>query len=281
MNSPDALAGFSTFYLFATALSVGVTATLPLVPLRQIGKRFFILMTLAAVVFFALAIASRGVATEYLHLLCVGFLIAFNVVVSEKSCDNYTAARGRWLRFFSMGCLLAALGFGVAGLIADALDYPGEILLNGAQPVWISLTYLSSALVLGSALVSLVLGHWYLVTRGLSFGVLGRLVALLIVALVVRVVIAALVGMSQHEHWSRLWTDAGGPLRFFMSDGLFVGARVLFGMALPLILALMARQCVRIRANQSATGILYVAVAFVIIGEAIAKHLFLQNGVLV
>ena len=52
------------------------------------------------------------------------------------------------------------------------------------------------------------------------------------------------------------------------------------GLDVPLFLTLLVRSCVKIESNQSATGILYVEVVFVIIGEAIALHMLVTGGLL-
>ncbi len=261
--------GFPTLYYFATALAVGVTVMLPLVPIAQIGRRFFILMTLIAVVFHGIAIVARGLGFEYLHAASAGLLILYNVFVPERG--NLPA----------LVLLLLAGILGIGGLLADAIGYPVAVPVSAGGAAWLAITFLGSSLILGSALVSMLLGHWYLVAHGLSFGILGRLVLALIVALALRAVVGGSVAFLQADVWQGLWSEAGGAARFLMSSGLFVGARVLFGLLLPVVLALMARECVRIRSNQSATGILYVLVAFVILGEAIAKHLMVSNGLLV
>jgi hypothetical protein len=265
-TAPAAGGGFSTFYLFATALAAGVAACLPLVPIRQIGRRFFILMTLIAAVSYALATASRGIWMDPFHALCAGLLVLYNVSVSERGGP------------ISYAVLSLAAVAGAVGLVRDAASFPVELPVAGPQALWLALASTSSALVLGGALVAMLLGHWYLVAHGLSFGVLGRLVALLIAALVLRAAVMAAAGVAQGEAWTRLWEEAGGFYGFATSQGLFPGIRVLFGIVLPVVLGVMAAQCVRIRSNQSATGILYVVVVFAIIGEAVAKHLLAAKG---
>ena len=55
--------------------------------------------------------------------------------------------------------------------------------------------------------------------------------------------------------------------------------RVLVGLALPLVVAGMTWQCCRIRSLQSATGLLYVAVALVLAGEIASKLLLVLAAV--
>ena len=66
-------------------------------------------------------------------------------------------------------------------------------------------------------------------------------------------------------------------MNFLVHPGTFLMTRVLFGFVAPLVLLWLAWRCVRIRSNQSATGILYVVVAFVLIGEIIAKYVLVSQ----
>lgn len=261
--------GYSTFYLFSTALAVGVTASLPLVPIQQIGRRFFILMTMVAVVFYMFAVISRGLDFRYTHAICLGLLVLFNVFVSPRG------------GIASSMFLLLALAFGVAGLVSDAVAVRTAAQpLAGLSILLVSLSFVASALLLGGTLATMLLGHWYLVAHGLSFGVLGRLVWLVLGALILRIVGVVWAAFAQRDVWGVMWGNAGGLTGFFLGDGMFAGARALFGLVLPLVLVLMVHQCVKIKSNQSATGILYVMVAFVILGEAIAKHMLVSNSLL-
>ena len=60
-------------------------------------------------------------------------------------------------------------------------------------------------------------------------------------------------------------------------DQLVIGVRLIAGLGFGLALALMSLACAKRRANQSATGILYVGVVFVLIGETISMFLTLAR----
>jgi len=268
MTEPQSV-GFPTFYYFATALAVGILMCLPLVPVANLGRRFFILMSLIAVVFYAMAIAAGEHGFNYLFALSTGFVIVYNVFLPPKG------------HVLSTVLLLLALASGLGGLVLDAVNYPYHLPLGveTAWP-WILLSFLSSALLLGDAVAAMILGHWYLVARGLSFDVLRRLTILLIVAVVLRAVASGVAAFLQGDHWQALWYEAGGATGFLSSLGMFVIFRFSFGVVLPLVLAIMVWRCVRIHSNQSATGILYVLVAFVLMGEIVAKHLLISSRLL-
>ena len=60
--------------------------------------------------------------------------------------------------------------------------------------------------------------------------------------------------------------------------GLYILTRWLVGLAVPAVFIYMTHDCIRRRATQSATGILYVAGVLIFIGEIIALYLLRQTG---
>ncbi|OGH63222.1 MAG: hypothetical protein A3G34_15320 [Candidatus Lindowbacteria bacterium RIFCSPLOWO2_12_FULL_62_27] len=156
-------------------------------------------------------------------------------------------------------------------------------LLGAAALVWIAgpstadaLALVSSAWVLGAVLVAMNLGHWYLVIRGLPIDLLGVANRRLIQALVLRIACIAIGVILAREAWAAMWTAAGGPM---WDKVLFLTVRVAFGLAAPLVLSWMVHECVKIKSNQSATGILYVSVVFILIGELSGLYFLLHRGV--
>jgi hypothetical protein len=78
------------------------------------------------------------------------------------------------------------------------------------------------------------------------------------------------------------WSSLGGPslASYVLSlDGIFVWQRVLFGLLGPAVLAWMTWETAKLRATQSATGILYVDLFMVMIGELVAKYLLSTTAV--
>ncbi len=258
----------STFYLFGTALAAGSLAPLPLVPIAAIGRRFFILCTLISLGSYAAVIAWEGLALHPFHWAAAGIAIAYNVSLPKKGGH------------FSTGLLWAAIFLANAGLVAEAWAASAELAgLAEATGAYRSPAAISSSALLGTSLVAMILGHWYLVVRGLSFGILRRTVLACCAALAFRAVAAAVAVFGQRERWVELWGNLGAT-QFALGYGFFAGARVLFGLLAPAVLGWMAFVCVRERSNQSATGILYVVVAFVLIGEILACHLLATSGLI-
>ena len=135
-----------------------------------------------------------------------------------------------------------------------------------------------AALTLGWSLITMLLGHWYLVAPRLTFR---HLVIFCWVLLAIVVVRFGVVGWSlavasgvdpMTSHPMRLLTG-------FAGEGMFFWFRVFWGLLIPVLLAVMSLHCARRQSNQSATGILYVLVVGAFIGEITALYLTLSVGV--
>ncbi|HWW94748.1 MAG TPA: hypothetical protein VN375_15375 [Vicinamibacteria bacterium] len=256
------------FYLFLLHLSLGLLATLPLVPARA-GVTFFKFCSAAAATLTTAALgllyrrfgfaggpgAPANTAYRAL-LLATAALVLFTVLYNRAWHFGWKRLRGPFLA----GAL-------AAGLTAVVLGAPGPVFL--ASDV-------SSLLLLGMAASAMILGHFYLVVLDLPITALRRLTAGLVASLGLRagVVGVALAGPSQAGYVeARL--IAGG---LWSPDGIFVWMRLLFGIAGPLCLVWFIWKTVEIRSTQSATGILYVQLFLVMAGELLAQYLSVAAG---
>jgi hypothetical protein len=193
--------------------------------------------------------AQRTLGAVYLVLLVV-YLVALHL--------------GRQAVLQLLGPLVPLLGLGA--LWCAALVQPSAQLAGIGAP----LAELLGAMALGSALVGLSLGHWYLVSPGLATAPLIRLIFLGFGALVGQTVLLPLL---------LFLPGAAGVQALFSDYPLFLVVRMFFGLGLPLAIALMAWRTARIRSLDSATGLLYVLTALVLAGEIAARTLYFLTGV--
>jgi hypothetical protein len=195
-------------------------------------------------------------------------LVAALTVIA--ACSAYVACltlrRGGWARRLLTAAALAGLASLAAAGQAVASPSVGESLLLGA---WL----LSAALLLGSVLGAMVLGHWYLVDHAMPIEPLRAAAGWVLFAAGAR---AAVVAAPALAFWSgRAAQEGAGPEALGL--GIFWAQRALFGLAGTLVLALMIRHTARLRATQAATGLLYIALIFAIIGEVLSQYLFLKT----
>lgn len=148
---------------------------------------------------------------------------------------------------------------GTVSVVASALTYHSAL---------VAVHFVASSLLLGAALLGMILGHWYLTEPGLPIAPLGFLSWAFFFTLCIRGGLTLL----------RLPVLAGAVSAWPI--GLFVGIRLLVGLAIPFLLAVMILRCVKTRSTMSATGLLYLAMVMVCSGEAVARYLLLAHSLL-
>lgn len=167
------------------------------------------------------------------------------------------ASIARWRR---AGLALVGGVIGIAALVALAAAGGTD------QPPLFAAALATATVALGSVNAAMLLGHWYLVTPKLSPAPLQRLIWVLIGALIVQgLLAAAAVGLSSGELLSEnlAWLTA---LRFGV------------GIALPLVIAVLALLASRATSLQATTGLLYVGLAMVMAGTIGAASLSYLSG---
>jgi hypothetical protein len=143
---------------------------------------------------------------------------------------------------------------------------------------WLAAGLVLGALLFGGVIWAMNLGHWYLVSKSLPFGLLVRATEAFALLALARTALA-LVALGYAARSSRGPAgDALADLVDPMRDGFFFWSRVLWGLAAPLLLAPFVVKTARMRSNQAATGLLYVGVVFVLVGELLAAYLTLRSG---
>jgi protein NrfD len=273
----------SIIFLLLIQLSVGSMMTLLAVPLHETGRGYFrftciVSLCLWGIAFFlwpypatvrqellsgheAILFTSWAGRTLLLYIIyaLLGLLCSFVLTPKRPS--------------LSRKLLGASVLAGILVLICLAMVYRNQL---GLGFWWESLlfpgNFLTSALLLGSASLAMVLGHWYLVTPDLSIDPLKSLSLLFIGSLILRLLLILLT--------LTLYGTGGEASRRLIeillnsnAYGVFFWFRLLFGLVAPLACTYMIWETVKIHSTQSATGILYITMLFVLAGELLAKFL--------
>ena len=250
------------FSVYLNLFALGTAASLLAVPYKQIGKYYFSFHSTVLLVLVAVAVLVekpwQGLAhgTSYMRVVA-GLSLLFAVLVLLQNVVVRAAASELRLDALilpvSAGAVYVIMGsFGVT-------DY------GAGTAVLLTFHLLTSAMVLGTSMVAMSTGHWYLANAQLSFDILIRLCWMFVAAIGAKTVIVAIYAVTRFEDYWRLED-------FYK---LVMGVRIIAGIILAVVLAFMSLSCAKRRANQSATGILYVAVVFVLIGETISIYLTL------
>jgi hypothetical protein len=244
---------------FAVRLACGLALLLVIAPWRAIPPAFFRTISqviLGLLVLSALDLSRVGPRGPLLTALIAASALAFAVsVVWGLGLPRVAWPLTMGLAFVGVVVLVAASGAGAWGLWA----------LNAAGR-------LASAFLLGSTSAAMLLGHHYLTAPTMSIEPLKRFVRCMAWGLGARAALAALGWWLWHE--GMVGTSGSGHISTF-----FLAIRWGMGIAGPALATLLTWKTVAIRSTQSATGILYIAMTFVLFGELTALILARDAGI--
>jgi hypothetical protein len=228
-------------------------------------------------------------------LTCVMALITFwiaAIINIEDEVDGYSLdsawiQEARWTlaTVFGLSTLYTvatmrndrtlALALGGAASVAGiaAIGFIAQVI---TPPTWgFLLTFASlviGALAVGAVTMGMTLGHWYLVTPRLPEQPLREMTGFLLIVLIVQgLLIAAALALPRDTIQGSVDTP--------ILENPFFWMRVGFGLAFPALLVWMAYDSSGARAMQSATGLLYIAMALVLCGEVVAKGILFASAV--
>jgi len=265
--------------LFLTQAAAGSLLALLLIPPRAGGRGFFRYTVGQSALLLILGVASAGIAGSAGRLTQSLFVAAFLVLLVSAGLFHL----GRLGAGF--GLMAAALAPVVAGISLDAMAIEAARGAAGPPAALYVLDALTAGLVSGSVLIAMILGHYYLNIPGLSIGHLQRLALLALSAIGVRAAVLAVGIAGQADTLSplvNLLLDTSGSVLPETGMDPFVIVvlllQLVFGLAAPAVFLFMAWRTARISSTQSATGILYVSLIMVIMGELSGRYLVTLTG---
>lgn len=234
--------------LFLIDLAAGLFLFLPLVGRRNAGVKFYRLILIVTAALDASAAIAHELARARQPAIADVALAALSAVV-------YVVLRYPKRLLFRIPVTLLGIAYVVVPIWLWQLT-------TGAPLGWSIAGALSSVALLGSVNLAMLLGHWYLVVRGMGIEPLKRLAAATLASTLLRVMVVAAALLLPG-----VWTDVA------VRQGIFFWMRVGWGLVGPLALYPMVWGTVKIRSTMAATGILYVDVVAVVIGEVLGGWL--------
>ena len=170
---------------------------------------------------------------------------------------------------------LASLFLGLVAVIANViLLMPRGFGVVGALTY--ALTAVTSSLVLGLVSCAMLFGHWYLIDLEMPVDYIRSFVRILGMVLVADLVALGLA--------IALPLAVGGPSgaavhELFRSHLGLLAVRILLGPIATIILVWMCWQTLKIPQTMAATGLLYIAVMSVIVGEMLGRFILFRTAV--
>jgi protein NrfD len=246
-------AGLGLFLLEAGA---GTAFLLLFFPPRTLGKGFF---SRHGTIAFSLVVLGTTVRPPGLSPT-IGVLAAALLALYSLAAHAGRAAAARPLLL--AGAVAAALGAARVAVLAPRTTGNGWTIASAAI----------GGLFLGAVLLIMNLGHWYLVSRSLPFQQLARGATHFAILAAAR---AGFLGVAIAVNPRPEGLDA---LLSVDRDALFFLFRVVWGLLGPLALSYFVWRTAEMKSNQAATGLLYVALVFVLIGELLSSYLTIATG---
>jgi hypothetical protein len=149
--------------------------------------------------------------------------------------------------------------------------------LGGWERWLLLVNHAAATALLGSGMLAMVFGHWYLVVPNLSIEPLMVLTKFYLGSVLARI---ATIGVSI----AALVVVNAIPIgnvasELLVEQGIFFWPRVIFGVVIPIVLGVMTWSTVRIRHTQAATGLLYLVVVTLLFGEFFSKFLLFSISI--
>jgi len=263
------------FLLVFCQLSVGGLFCLAVPPFHELERGYYKSSAFVYVLLAALALAGR------LALWGRGAAGAWQALETALWALFVACAAGYLASLWGERVVLRARLFaaswmsGVAALVVLAEGYRQTPALSIEAFVF-PLSFVLSALLLGAAASGMLLGHWYLVDRDLSLAPLHRTLALYQGCLAVQLGLFLVAAL--------LLRVGGAPAAQAAVASLFTDQRSLLATRLavsPLAagaLGWMIGRTLAIPQTMAATGLFYIAVLAVLVGEMLGRFLLFRTG---
>ena len=263
----------SSFLLLFYQIALGGLLGLSVTPFHELEKAFYkstagVLLVIAILGFWGKShIYWQVISTETSFAILAEILFHALFVLSLAAYMISLWGENQELRARSFA---SAVLCGFTGLLFSAHGFY-------RAPFWAVETFIYpiafflSALLLGTVTVGMLLGHWYLIDAGQSLDPLIRIYKFFVATLVVQtiflltslIVLYAFGVSGSAISLERLWTD---HLALFST-------RVILGQVAPLILAWMIWRTLMIPHTMAATGLFYIALLSVFVGEILGKQI--------
>lgn len=264
------------FFSLFTHFAIGTLLPLLFISVNEIGTMFFrfiagLSVVLLLLAFWAQPFADFSFAVPFVQSAPIDGQI-ITLLTASILCSLLTMI---FLKSFGKIFIMLSTAFGLAAMSELAFAFPAA----SSVPNWLLAgSFVASALMLGSVLGTMITGHWYLVNRKLTMRPLQMATWVFLGVIGLRLTLVAGVFLMTLSSPQMAQTEIAKNMLGFTGQGILFWARVGFGLLMPIILGKMIWDSVKVQNTQSATGILYATIIFVIIGEAFSKYLYLFTG---
>lgn len=266
--------GFSsTFLVFFYQVALGGLFALAGTPFHEIERAFY--KSTAGVLYVIALLGLWGKSAIYVQALDQGLnwgivVEFFFHVAFVSSFTGYMISLWMERPVFRARTFAASVLTGLAGLMISAHNFYAAPLLSMETLIY-PLTFFISALLLGSVTVGMLIGHWYLIDTGQSLEPFIRIFKFFVIVLILQCTLFLfsplalyLLGTSQ---------TVAALTQLWQAHSILLITRVTVGQIAPLVLAWMIWRTLLIPHTMAATGLFYIALLGVFVGEILGRQI--------
>jgi len=266
--------GFSSsFLIFFYQIALGGLFALAGTPFHEIERAFY--KSTAGVLFVIALIGLWGKSVYYLQSLEQGFswtvsLEVFFHCAFILSFTCYMVSLWGERQTFRARSFATSILTGVAGLALTTLSFHSSGIISIENVVYPA-TFLVSALLLGSVTVGMLIGHWYLIDTGQSLEPFIRIYKFFVTTLILQCAFFVLAPLALYLLGNA--QSFAGMERLWQRHSTLLITRMMVGQVAPLILSWMIWRTLQIPHTMAATGLFYIALLGVFVGEILGRQI--------
>ena len=266
--------GFSSsFFIFFHQIALGGLLAISATPFHELERAFY--KSTGGVLFVFAVLGLWGKSKIYWESISrvltwgSGTEIFFHVAFVSAFACYMISLWSDWPRFRARSFSTSI----IAGLIALSLNARSFYDARGfsLESLLYSGSFIVSALLLGSVTVGMLIGHWYLIDTGQSLDPFIRIFKFFVAALLLQAACFLLIVSLLYFHGAPQ-IDAGFT-RLWNNHSTLLTLRVLVGQIAPLILSGMIWRTLKIPHTMAATGLFYIALLGVFVGEILGRQI--------
>ncbi|HET7007964.1 MAG TPA: hypothetical protein VFK65_20835 [Candidatus Binatia bacterium] len=266
--------GFSSsFLIFFYQIALGGMFAVAGTPFHEIERGFY--KSTAGVLYFIAVAGFLGKVTFYLHGISKSVSVGLGLEIFFHSAfilafTAYMISLWGERQLFRARSFAATLLTGLAGLLISTHSFSSAPLFAIESMIYPAAFFLSS-LLLGSVTVGMLIGHWYLIDTGQSLAPFMRIYKFFVYALIAQCVFYLLAPPALYLGGSD--ASVKGLQRLWQHHSTLLVSRLIAGQIAPLVLSWMIWRTLLIPHTMAATGLFYIALLGVFVGEILGRQI--------
>jgi hypothetical protein len=270
----DNMQGYSSsFLIFFHQVALGGLFALAATPFHELERAFY--KSTGGVLFAIAVVGLWGKSPLYWQSVIhdLNWIIAAEIffhVLFAISFGAYLISLWGERQTFRARSFATCVLAGLAGLALSAHSFYRAPVFSVETFIYPA-SFLLSSLLLGSVTVGMLIGHWYLIDTGQTLDPFVRIYKFFVIALIVQTLFFLLTPFLLYFRGST--SSVTNMQRLWLNHSTLLATRSLIGHFAPLILSWMIWRSLLIPHTMAATGLFYIAMLGVFVGEILGRQI--------